>query len=37
MEVNTGAQKHANCSDQGFKWFSTHLSWDPQPINFLNL
>jgi len=33
-----GAHCHteANCSDLGFKWFAMHLSWDWQPIIFLN-
>jgi len=33
MGVHIGAQRHANCSDQGFKCFATHLSWDRQPVN----
>ena len=27
-------ERHANCSNQGFKCFATHLSWDRQPSNF---
>jgi len=34
MGVHVGAQRHANCSDQGFKFFATHSSSDQQPINF---
>ena len=30
------AQRHANCSEQCFKCFPTHLSWDRQPAIFLN-
>jgi len=32
--VHFGAQRHANCSDQGFKCFATQLLWDRQEINF---
>jgi len=35
MGVHIGAQKHANCSDQGFKCFAKHLSWGWQPFTFL--
>jgi len=28
MGVHIGAQRHANCYDQGFKCFVRHLSWD---------
>jgi len=34
MGVNSGAQRHTNYSDQSFKCFATHLSWDRQTINF---
>jgi len=34
MGVHIGAQMHANCSDQGFRCFATHLSWYRQPNNF---
>jgi len=34
MGLHIGAQRPANCSDQGFKCFATHLSWDQQPHNF---
>jgi len=27
MGLHIGAQRHANCSDQGFNCFATHLSW----------
>jgi len=32
--VHIGVQRHANRSNQGFKCFATHLSWDQKPINF---
>jgi len=35
--VHIGTQKHANCSSQSLKCFTTHLSWDRQPINFPDL
>jgi len=34
MGVHVSAQRHANCSDQDFKYFAKQLSWDQQPINF---
>jgi len=34
MGVHTGAQRHANCSDQGFKWVATHLPSYRQSNNF---
>jgi len=30
MGLHIGAQRHANCSDQGFTCFATHVSWDRQ-------
>jgi len=33
MGVHIGAQRHVNCSDQGFKCFATHLWWDRQPVS----
>jgi len=34
MGVHIDTQRHANCSNQGFKCLSMHLSWDRQPIIF---
>jgi len=28
MGMHIGAQRYANCCDQGFKCFATHLSWN---------
>jgi len=30
MGVGSGAKRHANCSNQGFRWFATLISWDRQ-------
>jgi len=30
MRAHIGAQGYANCTDQVFKCFATHLSWDRQ-------
>jgi len=28
MGMRIDTQRHANCSDEGFRCFATHLSWD---------
>jgi len=35
MGVLIGEQKHVNCFEQGFKYFTRHLAWGWQPIIFI--
>jgi len=37
MQVHTGAQEHANCSDRDFKFSATPLARGRQAIDFSQL